>query len=129
MSNDFERLINILRYTVVEMVRSDGTDLSARQMAVFLTCYLNEGSQTVRGLAAILNVSKPAITRALDRLGELDLIRRKFDPMDRRSVLVQRTLKGNAYLSEIQNIMVEATKEEVATSEYEKTDFQKTAAA
>ncbi|MGL4685641.1 MAG: MarR family transcriptional regulator [Commensalibacter sp.] len=128
MSNDFERLINILRYTVVEMVRSDGTDLSARQMAVFLTCYLNEGSQTVRGLAAILNVSKPAITRALDRLGELDLIRRKFDPMDRRSVLVQRTLKGNAYLSEIQNIMVEATKEEVA-SEYEKTDFQKTAAA
>lgn len=128
MSNDFERLINILRYTVVEMVRSDGTDLSARQMAVFLTCYLNEGSQTVRGLAAILNVSKPAITRALDRLGELDLIRRKFDPMDRRSVLVQRTLKGNAYLSEIQNIMVEATKEEVA-SEYEKTNFQKTAAA
>ncbi|MCT6879475.1 MAG: MarR family transcriptional regulator [Commensalibacter sp.] len=128
MSNDFERLINILRYTVVEMVRSDGTDLSARQMAVFLTCYLNEGSQTVRGLSAILNVSKPAITRALDRLGELDLIRRKFDPMDRRSVLVQRTLKGNAYLSEIQNIMVEATKEEVA-SEYEKTDFQKTAAA
>lgn len=128
MSNDFERLINILRYTVVEMVRSDGTDLSARQMAVFLTCYLNEGSQTVRGLAAILNVSKPAITRALDRLGELDLIRRKFDPMDRRSVLVQRTLKGNAYLSEIQNIMVEATKEEVV-SEYEKTDFQKTAAA
>lgn len=128
MSNDFERLINILRYTVVEMVRRDGTDLSARQMAVFLTCYLNEGSQTVRGLSAILNVSKPAITRALDRLGELDLIRRKFDPMDRRSVLVQRTLKGNAYLSEIQNIMVEATKEEVA-SEYEKTDFQKTAAA
>ena len=44
-------------------------------------------AQTVRGLAAKLNVSKPAITRALDRLAELDLVRRKTDPLYRRSVL------------------------------------------
>jgi DNA-binding MarR family transcriptional regulator len=63
----------------------------------------------VRGLAADLKVSKPAITRALDRLGELDLARRKVDPMDRRSVLVQRTLKGQAFLRDLRGIMVEAT--------------------
>jgi DNA-binding MarR family transcriptional regulator len=63
----------------------------------------------VRGLAADLNVSKPAITRALDRLGELDLARRKVDPMDRRSVLVQRTLKGAAFLRDLRSIMTEAT--------------------
>jgi DNA-binding MarR family transcriptional regulator len=62
----------------------------------------------VRGLAAALNVSKPAITRALDRLGELDLARRKTDPQDRRSVLVQRTVKGATFLREIRAIMVEA---------------------
>src|ERR1700757_3569705 len=104
-----DQLVGILRDTIVALVRRDGPDLSARQLGVFLTCYLNEGAHTVRGLAAELNVSKPAITRALDRLGELDLARRKVDPMDRRSVLVQRTLKGTAFLRDLRSIMNEAT--------------------
>jgi DNA-binding MarR family transcriptional regulator len=104
-----DQLVGILRDTVVALVRRDGPDLSARQLGVFLTCYLQEGAHTVRGLAADLNVSKPAITRALDRLGELDLARRKVDPMDRRSVLVQRTLKGAAFLRDLRAIMAEAS--------------------
>lgn len=100
--------VGILRDTIVSLVRRDGPDLSARQLGVFLTCYLQDGAHTVRGLAADLNVSKPAITRALDRLGELDLARRKIDPMDRRSVLVQRTLKGQAFLRDLRSIMTEA---------------------
>lgn len=104
-----DHLVATLRDTIVSMVRRDGPDLSARQLGVFLTCYLQEGAHTVRGLAADLNVSKPAITRALDRLGELDLARRKVDPMDRRSILVQRTLKGAAYLRELRSIMSEAS--------------------
>ena len=100
-----DQLVGILRDTVVALVRRDGPDLSARQLVVFLTCYLQDGAHTVRGLAADLNVSKPAITRALDRLGELDLARRKVDPMDRRSVLVQRTLKGTAFLRDLRGIM------------------------
>ena len=103
-----DQLVGILRDTVVALVRRDGPDLSARQLGVFLTCYLQDGAHTVRGLAAALNVSKPAITRALDRLGELDLARRKVDPMDRRSVLVQRTLKGSAFLRDMRGIMGEA---------------------
>jgi DNA-binding MarR family transcriptional regulator len=101
-------LVGILRDTVVALVRRDGPDLSARQLGVFLTVYLTDGPHTVRGLAAELNVSKPAITRALDRLGELDLARRKVDPMDRRSVLVQRTLKGAAFLRDMRSIMGQA---------------------
>ena len=104
-----DQLVGILRDTIVSLVRRDGPDLSARQLGVFLTCYLQEGAHTVRGLAADLNVSKPAITRALDRLGELDLARRKVDPMDRRSVLVQRTLKGSAFLRDLRAIMAEAS--------------------
>ncbi len=104
-----DQLVGILRDTVVALVRRDGPDLSARQLGVFLTCYLQEGPHTVRGLAAELNVSKPAITRALDRLGELDLARRKVDPLDRRSVLVQRTMKGAAFLRDLRSIMSEAS--------------------
>src|SRR5271156_3249365 len=107
-TSNTEQLIGVLRDTVVGLVRRDGVDLSSRQLGVFLTCYLRDGGHTVRGLAAELNVSKPAITRALDRLGELDLARRKVDPLDRRSVLVQRTPKGSAFLRDLRGIMTEA---------------------
>ena len=101
--------VGLLRDTIVALVRRDGADLSARQLAVFLTCYLTDGAHTVRGLAADLSVSKPAITRALDRLGELDLARRKVDPLDRRSVLVQRTPRGSAFLRDLRIIMTEVS--------------------
>jgi DNA-binding MarR family transcriptional regulator len=93
-----EQRVDAFRQTIVALVRRDGPDLTARQMGVFLTCYLEEEAQTVRGLAAKLNVSKPAITRALDRFSELDLVHRKTDPLDRRSILVQRTIAGAAFL-------------------------------
>ena len=103
-----DQLVGILRDTTVALVRRDGPDLSSRQLGVFLSVYLGAGPHTVRGLAQDLNVSKPAITRALDRLGELDLARRKVDPMDRRSVLVQRTLTGMVFLRDLRQTMAEA---------------------
>ncbi|MCU0889278.1 MAG: MarR family transcriptional regulator [Rubritepida sp.] len=108
LHNNPDQLVGVLRDTIVALVRRDGPDLSARQLGVFLTVYLSPGPHTVRGLAQELNVSKPAITRALDRLGELDLARRKVDPMDRRSVLVQRTLKGAVFLRDLRQTMAEA---------------------
>lgn len=43
-----EALIEVLRSSIVQLVRRDGPDLSARQLAVLLTCYLSEEAQTVR---------------------------------------------------------------------------------
>ena len=101
-------LAGVLRTAIVELVRRDGPDLTARQLGVFMTCYLETEAQTVRGLAAELNVSKPAITRALDRLSEFDLVRRKTDPLDRRSVLVQRTATGMAFMREMRKVLGDA---------------------
>ena len=75
---------------------------------MFLICYLDDEAQTVRGLAVKLSVSKPAITRALDRLTEFDLVRRKIDPLDRRSVLAQHTATGMAFLRDLNKILSEA---------------------
>ncbi len=105
-------LLQTLRGATVAMVRSDAADLSARQLGVFLTVYLTEGPHTVRGMAAELNVSKPAITRALDRLGELDLVHRKVDPLDRRSVLAQRTSKGGKFLAQLRRALLPPPAEE-----------------
>jgi DNA-binding MarR family transcriptional regulator len=103
-----DELTNVLRSTIVALVRQEGPDLTARQLGVFLTCYLESEAQTVRGLAVKLNVAKPAITRALDRLVEFDLVRRKQDTLDRRSVLVQRTAPGMAFLRGLRTILRDA---------------------
>lgn len=109
-SSATDDLVGLLRDAIVALVRREETDLTARQLGVFLTCYLEDDAQTVRGLAAKLNISKPAVTRALDRLAEFDLTRRKTDPLDRRSVLVQKTVAGRGFLRDLRSIMVEARK-------------------
>jgi DNA-binding MarR family transcriptional regulator len=111
VTESIEQAVDVLRQTIVALVRRDGPDLTARQLSVFLICYLEGEAQTVRGLAAKLNVSKPAITRALDRLSEFDLVRRKQDPLDRRSVLVQRTVSGAAFLRDLKKILSDASKD------------------
>ncbi|MBU0725774.1 MAG: MarR family transcriptional regulator [Alphaproteobacteria bacterium] len=100
--------LDLWRAALVNSVRADAPDLSARQMAVLLTAYLTPPPHTVRGLAQTLNISKPAITRALDRLGELGLLKRRVDEADRRSVLVQRTVKGSVFLSDFSTLVIDA---------------------
>jgi len=84
----------------VRMLQEPGPDLSSRQMAVLLTVYMRDDAPTVRGLAAELHISKPAITRALDRLCEEGLLHRKTDDSDRRSVLIQKTSKGTTFVND-----------------------------
>jgi DNA-binding MarR family transcriptional regulator len=107
--------LNLWRAATVESVRRDGPDLTARQMAILLTVYMTPQPHTVRGLSDLLKVSKPAVTRALDRLGTLGFVRRKVDEEDRRSVLVQRTVRGSVYLSEFAEI-IKSAEDEVATA-------------
>ncbi|MBT4489667.1 MAG: MarR family transcriptional regulator [Rhodospirillaceae bacterium] len=90
-------------------VRAEGPDLSARQMAIFLQVYLAPPPHTVRGLAAALRISKPAVVRALDTLGRADFTRRKRDETDKRNVLIQRTVKGSVFLSEFSEWVVTAS--------------------
>ena len=104
--------LNIWRRAIVASVRADAPDLSARQMTLLLTVYLTPRPHTVRGLATLMNVSKPAITRAVNRLVELQLVRRNTDENDRRSVLIQRTVSGSVFLREFGELIVGAAQGE-----------------
>ena len=97
--------LELWRRTIAEYVRRDLPDLSTRQMAILLIVYTQPAPHTVRGLARQLGISKPAVTRAIDRLGALDFVRRKTDEEDRRSVLVQRTVKGAVFLSDYADLI------------------------
>ena len=83
---------------LIAYVRSGEPDLTNRQMALLMLVYLTPGPHTVRGLAKVLGVSKPVVTRALNTLGGLGYLRRERDQDDRRNVFVVRTSSGAEFL-------------------------------
>ena len=83
---------------LIGYVRSGEPDLTNRQMALLMLVYLTPGPHTVRGLAHVLGVSKPVVTRALNTLGSLGYLRRERDQDDRRNVFVVRTSDGTGFL-------------------------------
>lgn len=93
--------LDLWRRVTVSTVRSDAPDLTARQLAVLMTVRLQPAPHTVRGLAAALNVGKPAITRALDTLSRLGFVQRRRDPKDGRNVFVESTERGEAFLDQL----------------------------
>ncbi len=86
-------------------VRSDTADLSARQLAMLMTIYLEDGLHTVRSLAKHLGITKAAISRATDSLCKLGYIERKPDHRDKRSVILVRTSAGIHFLSQFADII------------------------
>src|SRR3954465_6408670 len=83
---------------LIAYVRSGEPDLTNRQMGLLMLVYLTPGPHTVRGLARVLGVSKPVVTRALNTLGALGYLRRERDQDDRRNVFVVRTSNGANFL-------------------------------
>lgn len=90
--------LRLWREVTEQGVRNASPDLTQRQLALLLIIYLESPPHTVRGLAARLNVTKPVITRALNSMGELEMVERYRDPTDKRNVLIKRTVAGSQYL-------------------------------
>lgn len=104
-------------HTLISYVRSGQPDLTNRQMALMLLVYLTPGPHTVRGLAQMLGVSKPVITRALNTLGALGYLRRVRDESDRRNVFVAKTNTGQEFLEGFERNLEQASPERRTPSE------------
>jgi DNA-binding MarR family transcriptional regulator len=96
--------IVVLHGTLLSLVRRDGRDLTARQLTAFLSAYMDEQTHTVSSLAELLHISRPGVTRIMDRLVQFDLVMREEDREDRRRVLVRRTTRGAAFFRELVGI-------------------------
>lgn len=95
----------------VSQVQSGDGDLTVRQMAILLHIYLRPPPHTVRGLAAMLGVTKPVITRAMDTMGAMGLVDRVRDERDRRNVIIKRTLAGALYLEKFGDLVIDKARE------------------
>ncbi|NML09886.1 MarR family transcriptional regulator [Sphingobium sp. AR-3-1] len=98
--------------TLVDYVRSGKPDLTNRQMALMMTVYIGSGPHTVRGLAEALHVSKPVITRALNKLSALGYLRRERDVADRRNIFITRTPKGAEFLDAFHHFIAGTARDE-----------------
>ena len=81
------------------------------------TPYSTPGPHTVRGLAQLLGVSKPVITRALNTLGGLGYLRRVRDESDRRNVFVAKTNIGQDFLEGFESNLEQTSTERRSPSE------------
>ena len=110
-----DKSLSSWKNTLIDYVRSGEPDLTNRQMALLMLVYLDPGPHTVRGLARALNVSKPVVTRALNRLGSLGYLRRQRDDTDKRNIFVARTTEGADFLAEFGHFLAgDAASEPVA---------------
>ncbi len=98
--------LRLWQQVMLSEVRDDAPDLTVRQTAILLTIYLDPPPHTVRGLAAKLNVTKPVITRALDTMGALKLVSRHRDELDKRNVLIKRTVEGALYVERLGDAII-----------------------
>jgi DNA-binding MarR family transcriptional regulator len=80
-------------------------DFSQRQIAILLSVYMGPPPHTIRGLSERLHISKPAICRAIDVLSRLDFLKRKKDELDRRNVMLQRTMAGSVFLRDFGDML------------------------
>ncbi len=99
--------------TLVGYVRSGDPDLTNRQMAILLLVGETTGPHTVRGLASRLTVSKPVVTRALNKLASLGFLRRQRDEADKRNIFVSVTERGGKFLERFQSL-IEGSQPETA---------------
>ena len=94
MSLNERESLEFWRRAVTGYVRSEEADLTARQQAVLMTVHLD--------------IPKPAVTRALDALERVGLVCRRRDQDDLRSVFVERTSDGMAWLHNFARLIVTA---------------------
>jgi DNA-binding MarR family transcriptional regulator len=99
-----EPRIDLVRDVLLALVRRDGRDLTARQLSAFMIVYTRDEVQTVSSLADLMNISRPGVTRVMDRLVQYDLLAREEDREDRRRVLARRTARGLAFHRDLATI-------------------------
>ncbi len=114
-TTDTHDALKLWQRVITRSLRELPYDLSQRQIGVLLTVYMSPPPHTIRSLSDQLQVSKPAICRAVDTLSALDLVRRKKDEVDRRNVFLQRTINGSVFLRDFADVIVQETNAKHAT--------------
>ena len=104
VAHDPAEFVKVEEFTRRILDIENDRDYSARQNAV-LAFFATHPGMSVREAAEHLKLSKPAVTRAADRLNEQGMIARVTRAADRRLVAITATAAGLAYLRAYASIL------------------------
>jgi DNA-binding MarR family transcriptional regulator len=79
------RKVTVPREAIPFLQWGNADQMTCRQAAILKMIEHNPGC-TVGAIAHVLNISKPPVTRAADKLSAMGLVHRKTDPNDGRLV-------------------------------------------
>ena len=92
---------------LTNLSKKNKLNFSIRQITIFLNLYEGTVTGSVKDFAKKLNLAKPVISRALDRLENLGLLKRIQSQEDRRIIIISRTRKGEDFFKHIQTETVQ----------------------
>ena len=104
MTTTLSTIKTFLQLSIVD----DNADLTNRQMAILLTIYDGKDEYSIKKLTEELHLTKPTISRAVERLLELNLVSKRTNPKDRRRVIVEKTFDGNVFIETLTKYLKEA---------------------
>lgn len=76
---------------------------------------IHNGSTAISKIAKDLCISKPNMTPVLDKLNDEGLIRRYYDPHDRRIIRIEATEKACDFLKQIKEYTKQMLEEKIST--------------
>lgn len=91
-------------FQIIKNSASSHYALTVRQLAILSILYDQAVEASIDYYSKTLKLSKPAVTKAINRLEELKLVKRKPNIQDGRKVIITPTPTGFKYIHQIQNI-------------------------
>lgn len=104
------RALMMWRGITAEALEHFPADFSMRHVAILLSVYLEPEAMSLKSLADRLDISKPAVCRALDALEAGQLLARVRDKRDRRNIFLRRTPKGHRALKKFSEVILRVVK-------------------
>jgi DNA-binding MarR family transcriptional regulator len=101
-------MLQVFHRAIISLVSHKGADLSASEIGVYLGSYVGDRAPTVPELAAELQMSIPAVYRALEGLAEFDLVRLGRGAAGPDDRAIRRTPIGAGLLRDIKNVLSSA---------------------
>ena len=97
----FSELVNRVSHGSGDTLRIMAEAQVTLQQVLLLTRLRETGSSSASDLAAMLRLSLPAVSQAVDRLVRMELVSRMEDGADRRRKRIATTAKANALLERL----------------------------
>jgi DNA-binding MarR family transcriptional regulator len=115
------RAENKIKTSMKKIFRENGINISPAQMGI-LFLLLKNNSQSMSDLSRVLEIDNSAITRLVDNLEKMKLVKRNSNPDDRRQFLIYLTKEGEKEISRAKKIVRETNeklKQDISEAELE----------